>query len=99
MAKLTDRRELNVKTAAMFYEARATLRTCLGAEYEETMRPWLEKLRQIADKYHRGNVLDAALPIAEELKEQGEEVGILIILAACVELIEPAAEVKHEGTK
>jgi hypothetical protein len=89
MSVLFGRRQIEI--AHRFYEAREALRSLWGESYSEKIEPWKAEVLRIAKQYENGVVMKAALPICVALKKENDSGGILAVLAACVELIEPAA--------
>jgi hypothetical protein len=89
MAKLTENRpRINVEVAHKFYEAQTLLKRLWGEEYSSKIERWIDGLQHGADLRCGGDVLKAALPIVTGLDKEGNGMGMLCILAGCVELIE-----------
>lgn len=82
--------EKHVNIAAKMYDAREKVIALIGREkFQEKVTLFRPKLEEMA-RDRGGNVVKAAMDLVAAMQNRGEnEVIQMLILAACVEIIEP----------
>lgn len=81
-----------VKISAKLYGARDAARRMLGATYLERTKAWGELIDQVARAKGLSRI-EAATLLANGAVEEGNNMAVVVILAAAVELIEPSPQV------
>jgi hypothetical protein len=84
------RAEKEIGIANKLYESRKTARFLGRDKYAEQVKPWMDGLRKRANG---GDVLPVALEVAQKIQRSGDDVALLWLFAATVELCDP-----DEGT-
>lgn len=79
--------EKEIKLAARMYEIRDTARKFYGDRYAGTMRQVGAMIEGIARR-DKVSTLEAATSFAKEAFREGDEVSVMLITAAAVELLE-----------
>ena len=86
--------EQQIKMAAKLYECRDTAKKLYGAEFENKISYYKRYIKACMMKHNYKDEITAAMRLAKDCEGvQGSGMGVMLIMAACVELIEPSAVV------
>jgi hypothetical protein len=82
--------EQQIKLAAKLYQCRDTAKKMYGKDYQETLLPFIRRIRARM-ALDQCSELEAALTLIESLQElRGEATGTLLFSAAAVEMLKPS---------
>ena len=86
--------EKQIKMAAKLYECRDTAKKLYGAEFQNKISDYKRYIKACMMKHNYKDEITAAMSLAKDCEGvQGSGMGVMLIMAACVELIEPSAVV------
>lgn len=84
------REEENVAMTAQLYDCRRTARSLLGAEYDARIKPWCDVIAAHQERTGKTSALSAAIHLTDRLYDDADGIGLMLLFAAAVELIEKA---------
>ena len=83
--------EQQIKMAAKFYQCRDTAKRFYGEDFKNKISDYKWFINGCMAKYNYKDEITAAIHLANDCKdEDGAGMAIMLIMAACVEMIEPS---------
>lgn len=84
--------EEQVKLAAKLYKCRDAAKTLYGETYLEKMADYQKYIKGAMIKFGMDCEIKATMKMIEELGSEADGMITMLLLAACVELVEPSKE-------